>query len=355
MVVTLLGATALSACSPGEAGTPGARGATPTPKPTPAPTSAAPRRVTLVFGGDVHFEGGLRARLGADPRTAMGPIAKTLRAADLAMVNLESAVNTGGVPAPDKEFRFRAPPSAFTALRAAGVDVATLANNHGMDFMEPGLRDTLAASRRSRFPVVGIGADARAAYRPYVARVNGSKIAIFGATQVVDDHLLSAWTATSERGGLAVAKSASEVSRLARAVRRARADADAVVVYLHWGQELASCPLDRQQVLARQLVEAGADAVVGGHAHVPLGGGYLGAGYVHYGLGNLVFSSAGGPSARTGLLQLTLTGRRVTEARWRPATISGGLPRLLTGARADRAAGQWERLRRCAGLRATPR
>lgn len=148
MVVTLLGATALSACSPGEAGTPGARGATTAPKPTPAPTSPAPARVTLAFGGDVHFEGGLRARLGTDPRTAMGPIAKALRAADLAMVNLESAVTTGGEPAPDKEFRFRAPPSAFAALRGAGVDVATLANNHGMDFMETGLADSLAAIKR---------------------------------------------------------------------------------------------------------------------------------------------------------------------------------------------------------------
>lgn len=193
----------LGGCSFGTAGPP-------TPPPAAErsplrPPSAPARPITLVFGGDVLFEGPLRARL-AEPRTALGPIAAALRWANLAMVNLESAVTTRGTPAPSKQFLFRAPPSVFTALRAAGVDVVTMANNHGMDFMETGLRDTLAAARRSRFPVVGIGADAAQAYRPHIARVNGTRVAVFGATQVVDDHVATAWTATGRRGGLAVAK-----------------------------------------------------------------------------------------------------------------------------------------------------
>ncbi|MBC6460973.1 CapA family protein, partial [Actinomadura sp. HBU206391] len=94
---------------------------------------------TVAFGGDVHFEGQLRARLDADPGTAFGPVAERLKSADLAMVNLETAVTTGGAPAP-KQFVFRAPPAAFQAVRSAGVDVVTMANNHGMDYGEAGLR-----------------------------------------------------------------------------------------------------------------------------------------------------------------------------------------------------------------------
>ena len=75
----------------------------------------------------------------------MGPMAGLLASADLAIVNLETAVTTRGTPEP-KEFTFRAPPAAFTALVAAGVDVATMANNHGLDYGPVSVPDALAAA-----------------------------------------------------------------------------------------------------------------------------------------------------------------------------------------------------------------
>ncbi|MEO5877808.1 MAG: CapA family protein [Streptosporangiaceae bacterium] len=315
-----------------------------------APAAQEPKPVkqpiVIAFGGDVHFEGSLRGRL-SSPSTTLGPIASTLRKADFAMVNLETAITQGGVPAPGKEFHFRAPISAFPALKAAGVDVVTEANNHGMDFMEPGLADTLKAIRKSRFPVVGIGKDADAAYGAYRTTVKGNKIAVVGATQVLDDNLIPAWTATDAKGGLASAK---VVPRMIQSVRDARKGSDVVIVYLHWGQELAACPLPRQQELADQLVAAGADIVVGSHAHVPLGGGFHKGRYVHYGLGNFVFSSASGQTANSGVLLLRVEGRKVSKAVWKPARISGGLPRLLTGAAGKAELKRWTGLRRCAGL-----
>ncbi|HEU5155968.1 MAG TPA: CapA family protein [Streptosporangiaceae bacterium] len=342
-----------AACSSGE-GKSAASGDTPPPGATSsAPAGASPaakRPIILAFGGDVHFEGSLRARL-ANPATALGPIARTLRAADFSMVNLETAITTGGVPAPGKQFHFRAPATAFSALKAAGVDVVTMANNHGMDFMEPGLRDSLAAIKRTRFPTVGIGRNAAAAYRPYRVTVRGTRLAVIGATQVLDDHLIPAWTATDGKGGLASAK---VVPRMVQAVRQARRGADAVIVYLHWGEELRTCPLPRQQALAKQLIAAGADVVVGGHAHVPLGGGFLRGRYVHYGLGNFVFSSAQGATANSGVLLLQLQGRKVLKVRWKPARVVGGLPRLLTGSAAAAEQRRWSGLRRCTNLTARP-
>jgi poly-gamma-glutamate capsule biosynthesis protein CapA/YwtB (metallophosphatase superfamily) len=318
--------------------------------PTTKPPAAAKRPITLAFGGDVAFEGSLRSRLD-NPATALGPIARTLRAADFSMVNLETAITTGGTPAPGKEFHFRAPVSAFSALRAAGVDTATMANNHGMDFMEPGLRETLAAIKRTRFPAVGIGRNAAQAYKAYRVTVKGNRLAVIGATQVLDDNLIQAWTATGGKGGLASAKI---VSRMVQAVRAARTGSDAVIVYLHWGEELRTCPLPRQQVLAKQLIAAGADVVVGGHAHVPLGGGFLRGRYVHYGLGNFVFSSANGASANSGVLVLRMQGRKILKAQWKPVRVVGGLPRLLTGSAAAAEYRRWTGLRRCTGLTARP-
>jgi poly-gamma-glutamate capsule biosynthesis protein CapA/YwtB (metallophosphatase superfamily) len=351
----LAGAMLLAAaCSSGK-GNSAASGDTPPPGATskaPARTSqaAAKRPIILAFGGDVHFEGSLRGRL-ASPATALGPIASTLRAADFSMVNLETAITTGGSPAPGKQFHFRAPPTAFAALKAAGVDVVTMANNHGMDFMEPGLRDSLAAIKRTRFPTVGIGKNAAEAYRAYRVTVRGTRLAVIGATQVLDDNLIPAWTATDAKGGLASAK---VVPRLVRSVRQARRGADAVIVYLHWGEELRTCPLPRQQSLARQLIAAGADVVVGGHAHVPLGGGFLQGRYVDYGLGNFVFASAQGATANSGVLLLKLQGRKVVKAKWKPARVVGGLPRLLTGSAGTAEYRRWSGLRRCTGLTATP-
>ena len=70
------------------------------------------------------------------------------------MVNLETAITEGGSPA-SKEYNFRAPAGAFEALRVAGVDVVTMANNHGVDYGAGGLADTLAAKAATTLGVVG--------------------------------------------------------------------------------------------------------------------------------------------------------------------------------------------------------
>ncbi|MFI7419249.1 CapA family protein [Nonomuraea sp. NPDC049684] len=318
------------------------------PSSKPKPTR---RPFTISFGGDVHFEGVLRGRL-ANPGTALGPIANVLRKADLTMVNLETAITTAGTPAPGKQFTFRAPATAFNALKAAGVDVASMANNHGMDYMESGLADSLAAIKRSKFPIVGIGANAAQAYKPFRRTVNGNRVSIIGATQVLDAEFIQSWTATADKGGLASAK---DEASLLRAVRQARKNSDTVIVHLHWGTEMQKCPNEAQRSLAPKLVAAGADVVVGGHAHILLGAGYLDNAYVSYGMGNFVFyNSTPGTTGRTGVLTLTINGRKVLKDQWTPATIQGGIPIPMTGAARTQAVSDWKALRTCSGLAARP-
>jgi poly-gamma-glutamate synthesis protein (capsule biosynthesis protein) len=327
----------------------------PAPDPTTATTAPAPpstRRatgsgqpVTFAFGGDVHFEGSLRSRL-ADPSTALASIAPTLSAADVTVVNLETAVTERGTPA-NKTYVFRAPASSLSALAAAGVDTASVANNHGLDYGPEGLVDTLAAEQATGFDLIGIGYNATDAYAPHRMEVKGQRIAIIAATQVLDDELISEWTATDTRHGLASAK---EVDRLLAAVQATRADTDTLVVFLHWGIEGQTCPSPAQQELAVQLVDAGADIVVGSHAHRVQGGGRLGDAVVDYGLGNFVFYNESGPSGDSGVLQVTATGRQIDSYQWLPARIVGGTPQLLEGAAAEQASADWEALRPCTGL-----
>jgi poly-gamma-glutamate capsule biosynthesis protein CapA/YwtB (metallophosphatase superfamily) len=308
---------------------------------------AGSKPVVLAFAGDVHFEGILASKLAAHPAGLLTPIEPLLDDADLAVVNLETAITNGGSPVA-KQFAFSASPAAFVALREGGVDVASMANNHGLDYGEAGLRDSLVAARRHRFPVIGIGLDGKQAYRPFRRTINGQKIAVLGATQVIDDELISAWTAGPNKPGLASAK---EVPRLLQEVRMARRTSNTVVVFLHWGVELEQCPTPRQRILARQLVTAGADIVVGGHAHRLLGAGRMDKALVGYGLGNFVWYGTSELSTRTGVLFVTVTGRKVLGYRWVPARIVDGVPRALTGDARRSELASWRSLRRCTGLK----
>lgn len=325
------------------------------PAASPSTTASARHRepagtVTLAFAGDVHFTQRTAVRLGVDP--ALGPLSPFLSAADFAMVNLESAITTRGTPEP-KLYHFRTPPQALDALRRSGIDAVTMANNHAVDYGPQGLADSIAAAHTSPIPVVGIGANDTEAYRPYITKVNGVRLAVLAASQI-QDLTNAQFRAGPGRPGIA---SALDPARLVNAVRAARARADVVVVYLHWGTEGQSCPGPEQRSIAAQLSAAGATAVVGTHAHVMLGSGMLGPTYVAYGLGNFLWygSSPYPHSDETGVTTLTVTHGAVTAAAFTPALVDGhGVPEPQTSAAERRISTRYEQLRQCTGLTPAP-
>jgi poly-gamma-glutamate synthesis protein (capsule biosynthesis protein) len=309
------------------------------------------RPVTLAFGGDVHFEGALADRLTSDPSTALGPGAPALLSdADVSMANLDSAITQSASSCPDPQGHqnlFSAGTDAFTALAHAHLTLVSQANNHAADCGIAALQQSLHAGSAARVPVVGAGADETAAFNPYRTTVHGQRIAVIAATQILDPSLQSAWTATSSQPGVA---SAFEVRQLVAAVEAARRTSDTVIVYLHWGAQADTCPVRQQPLLARALVQAGADIVVGSNAHVLAGAGYLGDALVDYGLGNLAFYDTSAPETSSGVLTVTVTGRHIDRYEWRPALLEDEVPVPLQGSRAHNALAAWERLRSCARL-----
>ena len=307
---------------------------------------ASDRTITMAFAGDVHFEEEIEPYL--DNPTGLAPVAQMLSAADLAAVNLETAITTRGAPEP-KKYHFRAPATALDALKHAGVDLVSMANNHAVDFGADGLADTLVAKADSQIPVIGVGRNAAEAFTPYLSTIKGKQVAVLAATQV-PDWTAAAWAAGPSTPGVA---SARDPSRLISAVEKARDRADVVVVFLHWGTERVGCPTAEQRTLAQALARAGADIVVGAHAHVLLGAGWLGRTFVDFGLGNFMwYGTNSSREATTGVLTLSVTDRAVSEVRWAPARIppGGGLPQLLTGSAAGAAVEDWKALRACTGL-----
>jgi poly-gamma-glutamate synthesis protein (capsule biosynthesis protein) len=306
--------------------------------------------VTLAFAGDMHFELHLSELLDR-PEGALGGITRTLRAADLTMVNLESAITTRGAPDEPDDYSFRTSPRALDVLDRAGVDVIGLANNHSVDYGAVGLADTLRAVRGSPAPVVGIGRDARAAYRPHRVSVRGTDLAFFAAN-TKRERTSRRWAAGPDSPGIATAVD-GRPRQLLRAVRSASRRDDVVVVYLHWGTESESCPGPKQRVLARALAEAGADVVVGSHAHELQGSGWVGDTYVNYGLGNFLWYH--NQRSESGVLQVRIVDGAVAGDAFVPARIETyGRPRVLTGPGARAAVADWRSLRGCAGLAPRP-
>ncbi|MFF7589280.1 CapA family protein [Kitasatospora purpeofusca] len=322
-----------------------------------ASDSAAPRpdgSITVAFAGDVHFEGRTEERLSVQPpETALGPISKSLAAADLSVLNLETAITGRGAPEA-KTYTFRTSPKALTALKDSGVDVVSLANNHAVDFGADGLADTLAAKASSPLPIVGLGRNSQEAYAPYVTTVRGVKVAVVAASQV-EDLTNQKWRAGANKPGIA---SALDQAAIVKAVEEAKKQAPVVLVYLHWGDEGKACPTAAQTAVAKKLATAGATAVVGTHAHTMVGSGMLGSTYIGYGFGNFLWygTSNYANSNETGVTTLTLgpNGKVLGEA-FAPATIDDkGVPVPQTGAAATAALKRRDGLRGCTGLAPVP-
>ncbi|WP_407991659.1 CapA family protein [Kitasatospora sp. CMC57] len=324
------------------------------PTPPTAPGNPA-GTITVAFAGDVHFEGRTEARLNVRaPEKALGPISGKLEAADLSVVNLETAITDRGAPEP-KTYTFRTPARSLKVLQDSGVDIVSLANNHAVDFGAAGLADTLAAKVASPIPVVGFGKNAEEAFAPYMAQVKGVKVAVLAASQVVD-LTNQKWRAGADKPGIA---SALEADTLVKAVLKAKTETPVVIVFLHWGEEGVACPTSAQTALAKRLAAAGASAVVGTHAHTMLGAGMLGDTYVAYGFGNFLWygTSSYANSNETGVTTLTLTGTgKVTGEVFTPAQVnSQGVPMPETGAVAAASLKRRDGLRGCTGLAAVPK
>jgi poly-gamma-glutamate synthesis protein (capsule biosynthesis protein) len=345
MVFALAGCAVTSSPSrPGPARSPVTAHASPVANPV---SGHASRDITLAFAGDVNFAKRTRKLL-MHPASAFGPISRVLGSADFTAVNLETAVTTRGTPQP-KQYHFRTTRKAFTAIRDAGIDLVTMANNHVLDYGQTGLRDTLAAVRAARFRYVGIGVNARAAWAPRIITINGTRFAVIGVSQVAE--LAPSWVATRHRPGEA---NSINTRRTLAAVRSARKHADVVIVFMHWGTEGQACPDPGQLALAPRLARAGASIIIGAHAHVLQGSGWLGHTFVAYGMGNFLWWEHSYSTA-TGVLKLTLRRHRPLRAKFIPAVVSAtGQPVPLRGARARRAARSYASLRRCAGLSARP-
>lgn len=250
-------------------------------------------------------------------------VAVQLQEADITIGNLESALGTGGAPE-DKGYTFRAPPQAAPALASAGFDLLSLANNHAMDYGHRLLVEAIAALDEHGIATVGAGENDLAAHRPYLMTKDDLKIAILSFVDVPQEFRgfdTQSWQASGTRPGVAWA----DPERMRLEIEHAGMQADLVIVLLHSGYEYVPQPSPPQIAAARAAIEAGADLVLGHHAHVLQPVEFHPLGVIVYGLGNFVFEDAGPPESA--LLKVWLDEDGVRELQFFPVRLdAAGIP-----------------------------
>ena len=251
------------------------------------------------------------------PRVARTGNAGAMRAllsgADVAIANFEN-------PAP-KNFRyhtsgtvFSADPALIEGLANAGIDWVSLANNHIGDAGRNAIVETIDNLAEWGIAAGGAGRNARAARRPSIIDAGGTKLGILAY-----DTIAPGYRAGAERPGSA----SLSAQIVAEDVVKARdAGAEVIIVFPHWGTEYDPTPFAGQQELARASIDAGADIVIGNHAH------WAGAMEIHdgkpiwYALGNFVFDQTWSEPTMEGItVELTLRGADLVQARMRPHII----------------------------------
>jgi poly-gamma-glutamate synthesis protein (capsule biosynthesis protein) len=201
----------------------------------------------------------------------------------LTLANLEVPLCAPGLsPAPKAGPHLRGEP-AIAREMAAGFPslVASLANNHLMDFGAAGLTETQATIRAAGLRTVGAGHDAAEAAAPLIMQLPGLRVGILAATD--------RWFGLATTGQPGVNPLAPD---LPHRIRQLRPEVDLVIASVHGGGEVSPWPSPRWQQTLRALIDAGATLVHAHHPHVPLGWERHGAGWICYGLGNTLVQPA---------------------------------------------------------------
>ena len=224
----------------------------------------------------------------ADPDSLFNGVRDQLSEADIAFCQLEINLTERGVRLPQCRHTDRADPATAHALRRAGFDVVSFAGNHCLDWGPDGLSDTIAALERAGLPVVGVGPDILAARRPVIIERAGQRVAFLAYSSILP---MGYW-ADERRAGCAPMRAFTvyeqiehdqpgtparihtyphrdDLTELLADVTSARERADVVLVSLHWGIHFVPATIaDYQRDVGRAAIDAGADVILGHHAHI---------------------------------------------------------------------------------------
>ena len=203
---------------------------------------------------------------------------------DLMWANNEFVFSDQGEALEGKAFTFKGSPKNVHYLHDLGIDVVGLANNHVFDYGEAAFFDTLQTLEDAGIPYTGAGRNEKEARGPVYLDVEGFKIALVNASSA--EYTIYTPEAIGEEPGIAWCY---DTTKMIEDIQTAAQNADFVIALPHWGTEHSTELTWEQTEGARAFIDAGADAVIGAHAHNLQGMEYYNGKPILYNLGNFWF------------------------------------------------------------------
>ncbi len=278
--------------------------------------------VNFLAVGDILPDRGIRRSTGK--RTVKHPffqVEPLLHQADLTFGNLEGCLDPSASPLP-KKYVFRGDADFARGLSYAGFQVLSLANNHALDGGREGLENTWQALRGQGLLWVGAGPNQARAVAPLFVTRKGRRFAFLAFCGLASD------LPPAEK---LPASACVDPPAMISAIRRAHGKADFVIVSLHWGEEGTLLPGRHQRKLARALVDAGADLILGHHPHVLQGVEFHRGRPILYSLGNFVFDNPRLEQRQTAVFGCEFTDKGVVQPYLVPYLLERAQPRHAKG------------------------
>lgn len=238
--------------------------------------------------------------------------------------NLECALldNPSQFTKNEKEIHINAETRTVNVLKDNGFTLVNLANNHLADFCSEGVVSTLNALKNAGLKYVGAGANLEEASKYDIQEVNGVKI----ATVSVSDIIPKNFSAKADKAGIL----STNNMRYYQAVREASEVADLVIVNIHWGVEYALNETEQQRQLARNLINFGADIIIGSHPHVLQPVEKYKDGIIFYSMGNFVFDQGWSRTKDSMIVNYFLDEEGNCSFEIVPLRIKDGYPTVTT-------------------------
>lgn len=254
-------------------------------------------------------------------------VLKIMRESDYMIANNEFTISNRGTPTPGKRYTFRAKPERLAIYNDMGVDLVTLANNHVYDFGPLAFNDMLDSLKAAKMPYLGAGKNLDEAKKPYYLTLpNGSRVGIVNATRAAEGGgVIYTPGATATTGGVFLCLDNTE---FLKSIKEAKANSDYVIAIIHWGTELSHRLEQVQKTTAKDYLDAGADIIVGGHAHTLQGIDYNNGKPIVYNLGDFIFNNG---VEDTGILTIKFLAEGGMKFYFYPGQQANVYTSLLTG------------------------
>ena len=282
--------------------------------------------VSIAVTGDVMFARNMEGVLSMDSSPFEG-VSDVTSNVNLLLINFENAATTsenavkGDVP-------LKCNPSYVPLAKANNLTVAALANNHAFDYGIDGMKDTVKNLKDADITPIGAGNTEEEAHQAVVKEVNGRKITILN---YMDSNNFAEYSqeVMPIANGSAPGYSAYDSSDAQKQIGEHN-DSDLIIAYMHYGNEYSTSPNEDQIRMSHELIDYGADVVIGAHPHVTQGIEMYNGKPIFYSLGNFIFDQSNEETHTAYFVKIDLVGN-TAKCTVYPIHISNYLPQHMGG------------------------